>query len=478
MPFSIEDHLYNSFKSFYNNSPQFTKSLLGRLYGATPNVLRYGKKFVQDLTLLERSQWWTKEKIEEYQWEKTKKLLQHAYDNVVYYKNLLDENGITLKSIQNFQDFKKIPFLTREIVQNNLNNLLAKNYKRSNLIPVTSGGSTGTPLKFYYEKGVSRTMENAFILSLWNRYGYKEGDKVAVLRGEAIKNKNNDVPSYFDPIKNRLIISSYYMKKENLSDYIRIIKEFNPKFLHVYPSSLYILANFINDQKMKGLPKIYGIFASSESIHDWQIDLFKEVFKCKVYHWYGLTELVALAGVCEISNYYHIMPEYSYVEMVEPDYEVDAYEGEKISEIVGTSYANNAMPFIRYRTTDYGTVENRNCSCGRNHLLIKKIIGRKQEFFIDKTGNLITFTGYNRPIRPLTEKIFAYQYVQEVPGAVVLNIEQKRIFNEGDIKIIRDKFEEIWPFLDLSINFVESIPRTRSGKFLYLTQKVKNTEYQ
>ena len=181
---------------------------------------------------------------------------------------------------------------------------------------------------------------------------------------------------------------------------------------------------------------------------------------------------MVLAGVCEKSISYHVYPEYSYVELIEGDDELLSYENDTIYEIVGTSFGNNAMPLIRYRTMDYAVEDSIKCKCKRNYPLLKKVIGRKQDFFIDKTGCLITFTGMNRPLRPVTQKIMAYQYIQEKEGIVKLNIELKEKFNTDDILTIKKIFQSIYPRFDIEIDFVDYIHRTKNGKFRYLVQKI------
>ena len=119
--------------------------------------------FYRTYCLLKKSQWWTRERLEEYQLQKLGRLLNHAYENVPYYKKVFDERGLNPKDIQDFNDLRKLPFLTKEIIRDNLGDFKARNYPAGKLEYVTTGGSTGVPLGFYYEKGVSRAQEWAFI---------------------------------------------------------------------------------------------------------------------------------------------------------------------------------------------------------------------------------------------------------------------------------------------------------------------------
>ena len=468
MKFSIEDNLYSHFKLLYNYSPQAIKSIFGRLYSTLPNNLKYGKIHTDFLSLLEKSQWWSKNKIEEYQWQKVKNILSHSYKNVPYYRNLFDEMAINLNNIQNFNDFKIIPFLTKDIIIKNFNKLLAKNVHNINKLLVSTGGSTGNPLKLYYQKGISRAFENAFTIQGWKRLGYNIGDKLAVLRGDIVPNNSRNKNFYFDPIKNRIVLSSYRMTEDNMSDYIHIIRKFKPKFLHVYPSSLTNLAHYIIKHRIGKLISLKGIIANSQTLYDWQLELFKEAFNCNVHSWYGLNEFVALAGGCEYSSDFHFFPEYSYVEFrIDRDKKIES-NNDDLYEIIGTNFCNYAMPLIRYKTMDFSTEARFSCLCGRHYPLVKKIIGRSQDFFINKTGNLITFTGHNRPIRPITGKVATYQYLQNEPGRIVLKIELTQSVSNGEERRIRKTFHKIWPSFDFEIKYVDHIKRTKNGKFLYL----------
>ena len=143
--------------------------------------------FIKTYRLLKKSQWWSREQLEEYQLQQLGKLLNHAYDNVPYYRRIFDERGLKPKDIQNLGNLQKLPFLTKEVFRDNLYDLRARNYPTHKLEYVTTAGSTGPPLGFYYEKGVSRAIEWAFMKTQWDRVGYNLRDKCAVLRNNVVK---------------------------------------------------------------------------------------------------------------------------------------------------------------------------------------------------------------------------------------------------------------------------------------------------
>ena len=118
-------------------------------YSAIPSPIRYGKVFRDTYAFLQQSQWWSKEQLEEYQLAQLSKLLQHAYENVLYYHRIFDERGLKPKDIQNFTDLQMLPYLTKEDVRTNFNDLIARNIPKEQMDYGTTGGSTAIPLGLY-----------------------------------------------------------------------------------------------------------------------------------------------------------------------------------------------------------------------------------------------------------------------------------------------------------------------------------------
>jgi phenylacetate-CoA ligase len=115
--------------------------------------------------------------LESHQRRKLEQLLQDAYANVPYYRRVFDERDLRPKDIQCIDDLSKLPFLTKEIVRDNLRELTNARYLRGRLAYVTNGGSTGIPMGFYFDRRLSGPTEWAFISTLWKRVGFRFGDR-------------------------------------------------------------------------------------------------------------------------------------------------------------------------------------------------------------------------------------------------------------------------------------------------------------
>jgi phenylacetate-CoA ligase len=460
-------------EDFVSKLPYPIKQVLKYIYGTIPFHFRYSKVFWDTYNFLQESQWWSKEKLEEYQMKQLEKLLRHSYENVPYYRRVFDERGLKLKDIQDFDDLKKLPYLTKEIIQNNLEDLVAQNYPKSKLQYSTTGGSTGIPMGFYSEKGISFAKEHAFIVTLWNRVGYKIGDKCIVLRGNVIQSANKGKFWEYDPINKNLILSSYHMTDKRLPEYIAKIREFQPDFIQAYPSAITILARFMKKHNIKSFPTVKTILCASENLYPCQIDLLESAFKCRAWDFYGHTEQAALAGQCEVSNYYHIQPEYGILELIRDDGN-PVTSGDEFGEIIATGFNNFACPFIRYRTMDLAVPSHSKCECGRDYTLLKKIEGRLQELIVTKDKRLITLTAliFAQHFEAFS-KIKEMQLVQEKEGELIVKIAKTSQYSANDEKEILSKMQRaVSNGLHISFSYVDHIPRTKNGKYKFLIQKL------
>ena len=451
--------------------PYPTKQGLKYIYGAIPARFRYGKVFWDTYYFLQESQWWSREKLEEYQMQQLRKLLHHAYENVPYYRRVFDERGLKPKNIQDFDDFGKLPYLTKEIIQENLPDLVARNYHSSKLQYVTSSGSTGIPLGFYWERGVTDSKEHAFITTLWGRVGFELGDRCVVLRGDVVHGACKAKFWEYDPVNKNLILSSYHMTDEILPNYIANIREFRPDFIQAYPSVITILARFMKKNNIGPFPTVKAILCASENLYPWQRELLEEVMKCRVWSFYGHSERAALAGECEVSTHYHISPEYGYLELIGNNGNEVAKDAE-IGEVVATGFNNFATPFIRYKTLDLGVSSSKKCQCGRQYQLLERIEGRLQELIITEAGRLVSMTLINMHSDAL-DNIKQFQFYQDKKGEATFSIVKKDTYTERDTEYIRRELhKEVGDDMELKIRFVDHIPRTQSGKCRFLIQKL------
>lgn len=432
--------------------------------------LMYLPYYLKTKKFLKKTEYDSKEEIETTQLRLLKKIIEYSYKNVPYYSDLFTKEKINPDDIKNLEDIKKIPYLTKDIIRKNSDKLISPTIAKKYFKSVLSGGTSGLPLEFYLDKRTSSPVEMAYIEHLWKRVGFKLYDRCLVLRGEALNVAENKKYWKMNRSVNWLSISSFHINDQTFSIYLDKIKSFKPKFIVAYPSVIYLLALLFKRYNVPPIKSLKAIILSSESIYESQRTYIKNVFNTRVFSYYGLSEKCCIAAECENSTFYEFAPYYGFVEYINQNEDWCTEEDEK-GEIVATSFNNYAFPFIRYKTGDtciYTTKKQTE----RNWPVIKQIIGRTQEFLIDKTNSIVTFTCHDEPFYPIINKINAYQFHQYKPGEVRLLIENIEPINETELSRMRKELNDYYKDIVFTFETVKSIPRTKSGKLKYLIQKL------
>jgi phenylacetate-CoA ligase len=110
-----------------------------------------GLEMRRHLQELEQTQWFSREELEAWQLARIQRLVKHACENVPYYRDLYKRLDIHLSDIKSLKDFRALPFLTREDVNNHLDRLVSPDL-RNKALPDSTGGSTGQPMHFLLRK--------------------------------------------------------------------------------------------------------------------------------------------------------------------------------------------------------------------------------------------------------------------------------------------------------------------------------------
>jgi phenylacetate-CoA ligase len=237
------------------------------LYTQVPLEKRMGKDYWSLRAFLQEAQWWDRAVIEQWQLNRLRQIVQHAYDNVPGYRKLYQEVSVKPEDIVTLNDVRLLPFTTKELLRDNLNDFTARNIPSWQRKYVTTGGSTGIPFGFYHTD-TNVWMENAFIHSGWNWVGWNIDQTVAVLRG-AFTGSRSAVAAY-DAGYRQLLLSSYHISSETYEQYRKAILQWRPKHLHAYPSTATLLADFVLEHDDVGRIVFDSILLGSENVYEWQ----------------------------------------------------------------------------------------------------------------------------------------------------------------------------------------------------------------
>lgn len=443
------------------------KSILKPAYYRLPVGRCYGASFLATLKFLQESQWWDEDRLIDYQISKLRVMLRHCAKNVPYYRRVFREAGFDPENFRSLPDLKALPVLDKESIRAQPDDFLAENISRRRMAYFTTGGTMGEPLGLYNHRRAG-ARERAFIYAQWARVGFHYNDRRAMLRGWSVRSARH---WRYEASERAFVFSNFHMTPENVAIYARVMRDKNLAFLHSYPSAVIDFARHLKDLGMEP-PRFKAILAASENIYPGQRESIESFFGARLFSWYGHSENAILAGECEVSNYYHIFPEYGVVEVIKQDGSVAEQQGE-MGELVGTSLDNFAMPLIRYRTDDWAVVGPDSCPCGRNYKLLKETYGRwRQEMLVGNLDNLISVTALNVHT-DVFDNVQQLQFYQREKGKVELRIKRKPGFSERDAKrIVAALDEKMGDTMQISLSFDE-IPLMPRGKFRFVIRELE-----
>lgn len=457
---------------FWKITPAMMKVVISYLIYKSGFKKQQSKQLLEMKRFIDEAQWWETEKIKKWQLNKIKEIVKYAYENVVGYKQLYNENNVNHNDINSLDDIKLFPFVTKEMLRDNLRDFTSKAIPKWKKCYVTTAGSTGIPFGFYLSLS-NFEIEDAFMYSGWERVGWRFNDSSAVLRGGYIGSEK--IFWDYNYYRNELRLSSYFLSKKTYKEYLAKIKEFKPLHLQAYPSGATVMADLILEHQDFDKINFKTILLGSENIYNWQRKKIRLAFpKAKIFSWYGHAEQVILAAECEYSDHYHLWPFYGYTEILNNNQE--ANEGE-VGEIVGTSFWNLVTPMIRYKTMDYAKRGRLGCEkCGRQFLTLQAIEGRLQEMIISKTGRYISMTAINMHDNTFDE-LQQFQFLQNEPGKVVFKYLPKKVLSEIELLIIKKRLlKKLGNDIELTLVQVDKIATYKSRKYRFLDQKL-NLKY-
>lgn len=446
------------------------KDILRFFYSKIPFKIRHGyryyREYMKTYNFLKESEYWSENQLKDYQESKLREIIKHAYESVPYYKELFDDLNIKPKDIRTLKDLEKIPYLTKEIVQREGDRLLSNKFRKKSLTIYQTGGSTGKPAKFYFEK-VEMARENAFVQYIYDRIGFNKNDNVIQFQDSEIireEQKINKECFYKKYPGQKLWKFSYANINTNTIDMVmKVIEKIDPTWIIAFPSTIYQLAKSLEgSSKEYKLKSLKGIIFCSETLYPLQFHVIKKIFNVKFLHVYGHTEHAAMGGTCEMGLNFHMEPLYGISEFI------DCYEEKK--ELIATGFNNLAMPLIRYKTEDLFILSNKKCECKRNYQNIFSIEGRRSDFLYLKNGLKVSdifcdfVIGENGK---WLDEIFRFRIIQKEIGKCTLEyilINEKKYDMILENKIKKELEDYFFNQMEVTMKKVSDMPKTKRGK--------------
>jgi len=282
----------------------------------------------------------------EFQNNKLFKILEIAFNDIPYYQN----KGIPIsKESFTYDNFLKIPILTKEIIRNRTKELI--NHKNKNdVFKVSSGGSTGEPVVIYFtQEQKHHGMANYYLALSLNNVNIND-TSIDLWGAEKDMHNTNATFDIKDFILNKTTLNTFVLSEDIINLYIKKLNKIKPKFIKAYVHSIYEIAKFINNNKIS-IDFTPIIHCTTGPLYPEMRSEIKKAFNnALVYNFYGSREVSAIATEVPHKKGLFVLYDNVLVEILDEN-DNPVKKGQE-GEVVITTLNNFYMPLIRYKIGD------------------------------------------------------------------------------------------------------------------------------
>jgi phenylacetate-CoA ligase len=243
----------------------------------------------------------------------------------------------------------------------------------------------------------------------------------------------------------RIYLSAFHLNDQTIYDYVKIINNSKIKTIVTYPSTAYWLSCLLEKNNLI-LDRITSLHGASEKCLPIWSDKIKSVFGFDFKMHYGQVEKVSFAYQSSVSNYYHESLTYSFTEYDENN------------TIVGTSFMNNVMPFIRYKTNDVVELIESPSYDYSDPLIIKEIDGRVDDMIMSETNSKIPSVNFYTVMSKIKE-VRMFQFRQKTDKSTTLSIVVEDGFNDEILNKLKKQIQQRVGNIPLFVEVVNEIHR-------------------
>ncbi len=325
------------------------------------------------------------EKLRELQLERLKTTVERVYNNVPFYRKVMDERGIKPSDIRTLDDLRMLPFTVKQDLRDNYPFDMFAVPMEEVVRVHASSGTTGKPTVVGYTKNDIRTWSQLMARSL-TMAGATRGDVVQNAYGYGLFTGGMGV-HYGAELVGATVIP---ISGGNTDRQLMIMQDFKATILTCTPSYALFLAEEGEKKGIdfKKLPLKAGVFGAepwSERMRG-QLEAKLDI---KAHDIYGLSEIIGpgVSMECSAQQGMHIFEDHFLAEIIDPDTGEPLPPGRQ-GELVITSLTKEAFPIIRYRTRDITMLMDDPCPCGRTHIRMRRVTGRTDDMLIIRGVNV------------------------------------------------------------------------------------------
>ena len=407
------------------------------------------------------------DQVSNYQLNTFNNLWKEIQQNVPYYQKLVLKDLIPEK-INSWGEFLKIPIQNRAYVRDNISDFSDMTRQADKY--VTTGGSTGTPLKYPSWKEEGTQYES----SVWyarSFYNIKRSDRMFRLWGHShtlgsgISRYKKEIAFLIGhPLIGFKRFSAYDLSDEKLKQAGEVIVKFKPNYIIGYSKALHMLAKANKDRKKEfhqlNLKAVIGAAEGFDNDNDQ--DLISNVFGCTVGLEYASMETKLLAHTHPDGGY-KVLWRNNLVECVD-EYGNPSESG----RLLVTSLYPRAFPLVRY---ELGDIINKAKKDKYSIYEFESVKGRDNDFLMLDEHTPLHSEGITHAIKS-SNQITAYQIRYTKDNVYTIYVTSNDVLSSNEFDGIRNRLKQVDPRLgDLQVKQVDKLKQTVAGKTKWLVEE-------
>ena len=435
-------------------NPQFSSFLSRRLIDRRDG---HRRKVLAQYDAHLRHDFFARHLIETERNEALARLLNHARENVPFYRERLAAQP-PIEPVRARAVLASLPVLRRSDIQADPARFVCSSFPA---VEDATGGSTGTPMRFLVDSATQRAREASM---MWSDHlaGWRYGDRIAMLWGSDrdVKSAGRALRSSLRwLIENRRWFNAFNMGEAEMAAAHKAMVQFQPHLIVAYANTAFEFCRWLEKNDIPARYPMTAVVTSAEVLRPEARETIQRVMGRQVFDRYGNRETGAIAAECEAHSGLHVN-ELDFV------VELDGSDPRRFAAPLLLTYLHNyAMPLIRYDTGDLATwSQQAPCSCGRTTARLSGIVGRQSDIIRTRGGRQIHgewFTHLFYSAAGMQE----FQFVQE-------SLDHYRLLIVGDRAACgpqeagwRQRISlEVGLAARVDIEYVDKIPTTSSGK--------------
>ena len=279
---------------------------------------------------------------------KRKAMVEYAYHHCPFYKNLYMKAGFEPSMLNSEADWQLVPILEKQMIRECADEIVSNEYEKSTLGSITTGGSTGKPLKVYESKHVHYEVLGWRALKWW---GVSPSDNEAIM--------HRRVPTTFkQKFLNRLMwwptkrayLSATAITDSDIARFLKDVKRNKIEWMVGYCASIEYVADYILRNKIQ-IDGIKLIWSTSSPLTKIVRHKIEKAFHCKVMDQYGCCEMANIAIQKPNEDFLTINSDYVHVDIVDSN-DTIVSEKKEYGDILITDLRTKEFPLIKYRLGD------------------------------------------------------------------------------------------------------------------------------